>query len=385
MTERPKLTAIGSARRRSRFLAIAVVLIVIGATAAVAVALWTGGKDNGGSTSTSGGVKTTAATRANGIPGASGSAAIGESTDAPTGDLLGGANLRFALQPVSGPLPVQYRFKHPPVAGVLFDVKTGQVLWQRNPRLQHPIASLTKMMTALMVASGDPPQARVRISAKAAHTPGSATGLLPRGKKVPLEPLLQALIMISANDAAVALAEHDAGTVPRFVKDMNRNTTAMGLSCTHFSTPNGLRDRNNYSCAQDLAELARADLANPTIARIAQTRYAKPRFPIKGKHLYLSNNHYFLQRGLTGIPQAQVTGLKTGFTDAAGRCYVTTARVGSHHLGVVVLDSPNPLTQVPALLRAGFIEMGAIPPAPPAPAAPQPNPSPGAGGRTLGY
>jgi serine-type D-Ala-D-Ala carboxypeptidase (penicillin-binding protein 5/6) len=281
---------------------------------------------------------------------------------------------RFALQPVTGPLPVRYRFKHPPLAGILFNVKTGQVLWQRNPGLEHQIASLTKMMTALMVARNDPPTARVRISRNAANTQGSATGLLPRGRKVPLEALLQALIMISANDAAVALAEHDGGMVPRFVKQMNRQARAMGLSCTHFSTPNGLRDRRNYSCPRDLATLARADLSNPRIARIAQTRYAKPRFPIRGKHLYLTNNHYFLQHGLAGLPGVQVTGLKTGFTDAAGSCYVTTARIGRHHLGVVLMHSPNPMTQVPALFWAGFESVGAIHPAPSAPA-PSPPPT----------
>jgi D-alanyl-D-alanine carboxypeptidase len=213
----------------------------------------------------------------------------------------------------------------------------------------------------------------VWVSAKAAHTPGSATGLLPRGHKVPLEPLLDALIMISANDAAVALAEHDGGTVRGFVKRMNEQARAMALSCTHFSTPNGLRDRGNHSCALDLAALARADLANRRIARIASTRYAKPHFPIKGNHLYLSNNHYFLQRGVTGLPQARVTGLKTGFTDGAGRCYVTTAAIGKHELGVVILDSPNPLLQVPALLRAGFQAEGVpVPPTPP----PQPKQPP---------
>ena len=220
------------------------------------------------------------------------------------------------------------------------------------------------MMTALIVASQDRPSEHVLVTRKAAQTPGSATGLLPRGKKVPLEALLQALIMISANDAAVALAEHDGGTVTRFVKGMNRQAKAMGLPCTHYSTPNGLRDRNNYSCPADLAELARADLANRRIAEIAQTRYAKPRFPIKGKHLYLTNNHYFLQHGLAGLPRAQVTGLKTGFTDAAGRCYVTTARIGGHELGVVLIHSPNPITQVPALLRAGFEQEGVVAPTP---------------------
>jgi D-alanyl-D-alanine carboxypeptidase (penicillin-binding protein 5/6) len=326
--------------------AIVGLVLAFGATAVVAIAIWPERAGDGGSTPTT--VSVAQRPTVTVPPDISRTITISH----------------FALLPVTGPLPVHHRFKHPPIAGVLFDVKSGAVLWERNPRLEHPVASLTKMMTALIVANRNRPGEHVLVSRKAAQTPGSATGLLPRGKKVPLEPLLQALIMISANDAAVALAEHDGGTVTRFVKDMNLQAKSMGLACTHYSTPNGLRDRNNYSCPVDLAELARADLANQRIAQIAQTRYAKPAFPIKGKHLYLSNNHYFLQRGLPGLPEAQVTGLKTGFTDPAGRCYVTTARVGGHQLGVVLIHSPDPITQVPVLLRAGFEEEGVVAPAP---------------------
>src|SRR4051794_1875955 len=346
-----------------KIVAISGVVLALGVTAVVAIAIWPERAGEDGSSST---------TQRNSVvlddAGTDSTPANSQQRPAvtvPPSITRTIAISRFALLPVTGPLAVRYRFKHPPVAGILFDVKSGAVLWQRNPRLEHPIASLTKMMTALLVANGDRPGEQVRISRKAAQTPGSATGLLPRGKKVPLEPLLQALIMISANDAAVALAEHDGGTVTRFVKEMNRQAQAMGLRCTHFSTPNGLRDRNNYSCPVDLAELARADLANQRIAQIAQTRNAKPHFPIKGKHLYLYNNHYFLQRGLPGLPQAQVTGLKTGFTDPAGRCYVTTARIGGHQLGVVLIHSPDPITQVPALLRAGFEQEGVVAPLPP--------------------
>ncbi len=355
-----------------RLLAILGLLLVLGLAAVIVVAIWPESAGNGDTQparthSNSGGAKV------NGPLGALGSTAKPEGRLASEmARLERPGDDRFALRPVTGPLPVHYRFKHPPVAGILFDVKTGEVLWERNPGLRRPIASLTKMMTALMVARADPPNGRVKVSRNAAHTQGSATGVLPRGRKVPLEALLQALIMISANDAAVALAEHDGGSVPHFIKEMNAQARAMGLRCTHFTTPNGLRDRGNYSCPRDLAALARADLANRRIARIAQTRYAKPRFPIKGKHLYLTNNHYFLQHGLNGIPGAQVTGLKTGFTDAAGSCYVTTARLGGHHLGLVLLHSPNPLTQVPALLRAGFVEVGAIAPVAPAPSASPP-------------
>ena len=70
--------------------------------------------------------------------------------------------------------------------------------------------------------------------------------------------------------------------------------------------------------------------------------------------LSLANNHYFVQSGIAGLPKARVTGVKTGLTNGAGRCYVTTARLGGRHLGVVLLDSPDPIRQVPQLLRAGF-------------------------------
>jgi len=344
------------------------VILVFGATAAVAIAIWPSHEASGGATVTK---QPRIATSGSGQPRtAPVSPPVVTAPDVGTAPLH--VDTRFALQPVTGPLPVRYGFKHPPLAGVLFDLRSGRILWERHPRLEHPIASLTKMMTALMVVNRNRPDERVKITRKAAQTPGSATGLLPRGRRVPLEALLQALIMISANDAAVALAQHDGGTVTRFVKEMNFQALSMGLTCTHYSTPNGLRDRNNYSCPLDLAALARADLANKRIAQIAETRNAKPRFPIKGKHLYLYNNHYFLQHGLPGLPQAQVTGLKTGFTDPAGRCYVTTARVGGHELGVVLLHSPNPITQVPALLRAGFVELGAVPPAQSPPKAKRP-------------
>jgi serine-type D-Ala-D-Ala carboxypeptidase (penicillin-binding protein 5/6) len=337
-----------------RIAAIAGLLVAFGATAAVAVAIWPNRAEN---------ASTEPAAAANGVAGdpsreaTSADGISGNSRDA----ALHMVDSRFALEPASFPLPVKPRLKRPPVAGVLFDVGSGEILWQRKPTVERPIASLTKMMTALLVAERAAPRDRVMVSRKAAHTPGSATGVLPAGKPVPLGPLLKALIMISANDAAVALAEHDSGSTAGFVARMNERARSMGLGCTRFSTPNGLKDRDNRSCALDLAALARADLANRRIAAIARTRYAKPPFPIKGRRLHLANNHYFLSHGLRGVGGARVTGLKTGWTDGAGRCYVTTAKLGGRHLGVVLLDSPDPISQVPALLRAGFVAAGVAP------------------------
>ena len=147
-------------------------------TAGVAVAIWPERAGNEGSTSTN-------QARTNGTGATDSDAASQVGIPSVTAPDIGTAPLtvdtRFALLPLTGPLPVHYTFKHPPLAGVLFDVKTGKVLWQRHPRLEHPIASLTKMMTALMVANRNRPNERVRISRNAAHTSGSATGLLPRG------------------------------------------------------------------------------------------------------------------------------------------------------------------------------------------------------------
>jgi D-alanyl-D-alanine carboxypeptidase (penicillin-binding protein 5/6) len=251
-------------------------------------------------------------------------------------------------------LPVRVRLKRPPTAGLLFDVDSGEVLWARRPGVELPIASLTKMMTALIIAERHGPAEQVLVSAKAPHVEGSRIGILKPGRKVPLRGLFIGLLLVSGNDAAVALAEHDAGTVTRFVDRMNARAAELGLGCTHFAGPAGLQDTGNGSCAYDLAALARADLANEWVSSVAGRTFASVPFPMKGGSLDLSNNHYFARNGIAGLPKAQVTGIKTGLTNGAGRCYVTTARLGDRHLGVVLLDSPDPIRQVPRLLRAGF-------------------------------
>ncbi len=140
-----------------RVAAIVGLLLALGAAAAVAIAVWPEHTGESRTTSTSENQDASNAGR-DARPSelrrkGSGPTDIGTAPVSPYA--------RFALQRVTGPLPVRYRFKHPPLAGILFDVRTGQVLWQRNPGLEHQIASLTKMMTALMVARNDPPDRRV--------------------------------------------------------------------------------------------------------------------------------------------------------------------------------------------------------------------------------
>jgi D-alanyl-D-alanine carboxypeptidase (penicillin-binding protein 5/6) len=241
------------------------------------------------------------------------------------------------------------RFKREPRSGLLFDLDTGEVLWRRDPERVLPIASLTKMMTAVVVAEEADSKERVLITRQALAYRGSGVGLLPKGKRVPLVALLNGLMLPSGNDAAIALAQHVGGTVRDFVARMNAQARGLGMRCTRFSGPDGYVDRGNHSCAADLAALARAVLDDPRLARIVRRRYAVVPFPIKGGKLYLSNHNPLILRGYRGV-----TGIKTGFTDRAGRCIVASATRDGRRLGVVLLHSPDPGGQAQRLLDAGF-------------------------------
>ncbi len=191
-------------------------------------------------------------------------------------------------------------FHEQPHAGILFNLDTGQVLWQRNPYTRLRIASLTKMMTALLTVSSSPSDAPVLITREAVDMPGSKVGLLPLGKHVRLETLLYGLLLPSGNDAAVALAQHVAGSVNHFVTRMNAEAAKLGMGCTHYSSPSGYYDEYNFSCAADLALLAHADLEQPRIASVVRTYTAALPFPIKGGKLYLYNNNPLLIYGYPG-------------------------------------------------------------------------------------
>jgi D-alanyl-D-alanine carboxypeptidase (penicillin-binding protein 5/6) len=270
----------------------------------------------------------------------------------------------LALAGISTPQkdPVQVSFSRPPRAGLLFNLSTGQILWQHNPYLRLPIASLTKMMTALLVVQSAPPDAPVLITREAVDMPGSKVGVLPLGRHVKLQSLLYGLLLPSGNDAAVALAQHVAGTVNKFVVRMNEQAAKLGLGCTRYSSPSGFYDGGNFSCAADLAVLAHVDMEQPRIARVVKTYEAILPFPIKGGKLYLLNNNPLLIYKYPGV-----TGMKTGQTEAAGRCLVATAERHGVRLGAIVLNSEDPGTQARQLLDLGFEDVYRQPIVPEAP------------------
>ena len=247
------------------------------------------------------------------------------------------------------PDSVQIRFGRQPRSGLLFDLDTGRVLWRKDPTRILPIASVTKIMTALVVADRVPQGSKVHITKEALAYEGSGVGVLPKNKWVGISAMLYGLLLPSGNDAAIALAQRTAKTVPAFVAMMNERADAMGLTCTRYSTPSGFTDRGNSSCAADLAVQARALLDEPRLAKIVARRQAILPFPIKGGKLYLYNHNPLLRARYPGT-----LGIKTGFTDAAGRCLVAAVQRNGHRLGVVLLHSPDPGGQAEKLFDRGF-------------------------------
>ena len=240
------------------------------------------------------------------------------------------------------------RFRKPPRAALVFDVDDGEVLYRRRPLTVLPMASLTKIMTALVVTQETEPDERVRITKAALRYQGSGVGVLPKGKRVRLEWLMNGLMLVSGNDAAIALAVHVSGNERKFVRLMNEKARLWGLRCTRFTSSHGLED-GNRSCAADLAVMTRLAMRNRRIARITRRAQVSFPFPIKGGRLYLAGHNPLLRAGYRGA-----IGLKTGFTNTAGRCFVGVARRGGRTLAVVLLDSPNPLKHSVKLLNLGF-------------------------------
>jgi serine-type D-Ala-D-Ala carboxypeptidase (penicillin-binding protein 5/6) len=250
--------------------------------------------------------------------------------------------------PLAGVDAFHVRMRKPPRAGLVFDIDSGDVLWRRRPVRTLPMASLTKIMTALVVTQEAGPNEPVRITKAALDYSGSGVGMLPKGKRVRLETLLNGLLLVSGNDAAIALAVHVSGSERRFVRLMNRRAREWGLGCTRFASSHGL-EPGNRSCARDLAVMTRMAMAKERIRRIARRRRVAFRFPIKGGKLYLTGHNPLMRLGYRGA-----VGLKTGYTNEAGRCFVGVARRGGRRMGVVLLNSRDPSRHAPALLDKAF-------------------------------
>lgn len=224
-------------------------------------------------------------------------------------------------------------------AAVLMDADMGQVLYEKNGDRQMLIASTTKIMTALVVLEHAAPDDVITVTPD--HMAEGSSMYLRAGEMVRVEELLYGLLLCSGNDAALALTECAGGLTP-FVALMNEKAAALGMAHTSFANPNGLDADGHYSTARDMAVLAAAAVENPTFRRICSSRSVTI-----GQRTM--ENHNRLLRQVEGC-----VGLKTGYTQAAGRTLVSCTERDGCRLVAVTLQDGNDWADHAALYDYGF-------------------------------
>ena len=213
-------------------------------------------------------------------------------------------------------------------------------LHELNADLPLPMASTTKILTALIVLEDCGPDEIVIVPAEAERAEGSSV-YLRRGEKRTVKELLYGMMLRSGNDCAVALAIHHSGSIGKFAAVMNIRAAAMGAESSHFCNPHGLPDERHYTTSRDLALIAAHAMGNPAFRAIVSCKY----YPSSG----WKNKNKLLFNGFEGA-----CGIKTGFTRQAGRCLVAAAERGGRLLVSVVLNCPQMYERTQELLDRCF-------------------------------
>ena len=213
---------------------------------------------------------------------------------------------------------------------IVYDRISKSMIIGKNEDVKSAMASTTKIMTTIVILEKADLNEKVTVSAKAGGTGGSWLGLLS-GDKASVRDLLYGLMLRSGNDAAVALAEHVGGSVKGFAELMNEKAIELGLTNTHFVTPHGLDDANHYTTALELAKLTDYAMDNETFAKIVGT---------KSTTIYINNQPRQINNTneLLGVLNG-VVGVKTGFTNNAGRCLVTETKRNNMDIITIVLGA----------------------------------------------
>jgi D-alanyl-D-alanine carboxypeptidase (penicillin-binding protein 5/6) len=244
-----------------------------------------------------------------------------------------------AANAATSPPPVDAR------AALLVDGHTGETLFAENPDRRLPMASLTKLMTALLTMENAKQDKVVRVSGPAPSV-GESTIDLQEGERLPVRDLLAAALVQSANDAAYALATYVGGSVPKFVRMMNERASQLGLDHTHYVVPDGLDTPGHYSSARDIYTLAREDMRHALFRRIVKRTGGQI---AGGRSLYAWNDLLRTYPGTIGI--------KTGHTDLAGWSEIAAARRAGVTMYAVILGDPTRARRnrdLSALLDWGF-------------------------------
>ena len=213
---------------------------------------------------------------------------------------------------------------------IVYDRISKSMIIGKNEDVKSAMASTTKIMTTIVILEKADLNEKVTVSAKAGGTGGSRLGL-KRGDEASVKDLLYGLMLRSGNDAAVALAEHVGGSVKGFAELMNEKAIELGLTNTHFVTPHGLDDANHYTTALELAKLTDYAMDNETFAKIVGT---------KSTTIYINNQSRQINNTneLLGVLNG-VVGVKTGFTNNAGRCLVTETKRNNMDIITIVLGA----------------------------------------------
>ena len=260
-----------------------------------------------------------------------------------------GLNPNYSVPLIQGSRPVPPSDALPNVtatSAIVIEASTGHVIYSRNAEQRMFPASTTKMMTLIMALESGRMDEIVTVGSNADGAEGS-TLWLNAGENIPLRELLYGMIMVSGNDAAIAIAEHLDGTVYQFAEHMNKRAAEIGAKNTHFTNPHGLPDDNHYTTAHDLALLAAygyklAEFENIVTAKEVSYGWIHD-FP---KIFRSENQMLWLYRGGNGI--------KTGYTDKAGRCLISAAKRDGIQIISVVLDCEYMWNDSILLLDYGF-------------------------------
>lgn len=267
--------------------------------------------------------------------------ALATPTVAPAADMIDGTTPAELGVPVSVLPGVKM------AAGILV-TEDGRVLWSRNADEQRAMASITKIMTAVIALENSTPDEEVSVP-EAVRSVGESTSFLRPGEKFPMAELIEALLVKSGNDAAVTIAVHIAGDERAFVEMMNAKANELGLTNTHYANSHGLDAVGHHSSAADIAVLARYAMRNADFRRCAGTKIAEISYPEGVRKLENTNLLLGSYEGANGV--------KTGFTKKAGYCLASSARRGQTELYAVVLGTANErarLTEARELLDWGF-------------------------------
>ena len=229
-------------------------------------------------------------------------------------------------------------------ASILLDQSTGDVLYEKNAHNKQQIASITKIMTAIIAIELGQMNEEAKTSRRAIYTEGSSI-YLEQGEKMTIEDLLYGLMLRSGNDAAVAISEHIGGSVEGFVHLMNEKAKWLGMTNTQFANPHGLTDEDHYSTAYDMAILMQYAMANEEFRKISGTTS----YQAENRTYYWQNKNKFLTKYYE-----YSTGGKTGFTKKSGRTLITTAKKDNVELIAVTLNAPDDWNDHTVLYEWGF-------------------------------